>query len=213
MRDYDRKHLSHEKYSQTDESEQQEHKRADQVKRIRRTTSLISGLFLLFFALLIYFAFQSTNDGTTSDSSLGVNPTSESINSTNSEGFFKDYTSTTTFPKNQIATFLIPDVDVSEDAYIPPIEGASLYYYRAPLDTHFQQNFQVLALYESQEELTSKIESYEQVLLETYTLDQVHSHDPYDKSFLHRNESVAINILDFRMLDHFCIIKLNIEAC
>jgi hypothetical protein len=212
MRDYDRKHLSHEKYSQTDESEQQEHKRADQVKRIRRTTSLVSGLIILFFALLIYFAFQAANDGTTSDSSLGVNTTSETINSTNSEAFFKDYTSTSTFPRNQIATFLMPDVVVSEDAYIPTIDGASLYYYRAPNDTHLQQNFQVLALYESQEELNSKIETYEQVLLEAYTLDQAHSHDPYDKSFLHHNESVAINILDFRMLDHYFIIKINIEA-
>ena len=70
MKYHDRRPLSHEKYSQTDESEQQEHKRADQVKRIRRMTSLISALALLFFALLIYFAFITFSIGVSPNTSF-----------------------------------------------------------------------------------------------------------------------------------------------
>lgn len=175
------------------------------LRLLRRILSSVMALILVSVALVTYILFNMKGPQPSSSSE----ETTSEVTST-SEDFFASYNRSNTFPSDQISSYLAPYITNATDQVIPPLTDTTIYYYKGPASP--QTNFQVFAIYPSKESLDSQIGEYLLSLSENYTLDQQYSLDPFDATYLNLNQTVALDLLDFRLLEGQAILKLDIHA-
>lgn len=167
-------------------------------KRLLR--SLLTFFLITTIALIYYLNNKDDKSELDSSSELEI---SETLTS-NSEILLDGYTPVATFPQAYIATFL----DV-EEVRIPPMVGASAYYYLAQISDLDTENLQVLALFTSENAKFNKISEYQNLLILNSYLNYPISTNPYDSLF--SDESVLIYMQDFKLIEHKEIIKLDFQ--